>query len=363
SALNGFDTFILGGKRYFVVGFASGDEKQSNQHIAIFDEQSNRIAEWSNPEYTSGAGYITITAVPVNEKHVNISLYNCTGDYFVDGVKTGAIAGALLSFTLGSEFEAYEPVDITPEGYKFDTYADGDTFKLTATDSNGGWSVPANLYHGANPDAFDENGQLTAFLMRAAAADVNSQAWVDENIQPNFAVRKVDDFIGQALVINEAWSPTASVFSWPYKNFAGDKPQLSFFVRNEDITANTNERHYIRVRLVYNVLERGCHYALDANAGKDLTAVKSIYASNEGNWVVPENDHNTGALYAETGMDFAKWVNETGNVEDIPATPVVYDPADTDADPWDPGHHNDGCVNDPNKVKPTYFMNSERFRV
>lgn len=367
SALNGFDTFILGDKRYFVVGFAGEGEKQNNQHIAIFDENNNRIAEWNNPDYTSSYGYITITAVPVNDKQVNIYLYNCTADYYVNEVKTGAIAGALLSFTLGSELEAYEPADITPEGYKFDTYADGDVFKLTATGSNGGWSCPADFYHATNPGAFDEDGQLTAFLMRAADSATNSQEWVDTNIQPNFAVRKVNDFIGQALVINEAWSPTATVFGWPYKNFPGTLPQLSFFMRNEDITARNNERHYIRVRLVYNVLERGCHYALDvANPDKketDYQVVKSIYASNEGNWVVPELDYKTGELYAETGIDFAKWVDETGRDEDIPAVPVVYEPADTDSDPWDLGHHNDGVVNDPNKVKVPYLMNGERFRV
>lgn len=358
SALNGFDTFILGDKRYFVVGFAGEGEKQNNQHIAIFDEQSNRIAEWNNPEYESGAGYITITAVPVNEKQVNIYLYNCTGDYYVGGTKTGAIAGALLSFTLGAEYIVDEPTDITPEGYNFDNYNDGDIFKIKATDSNGGWSVPANFYHGSNPNAFDENGQLTAFLLRAEGSAKNCQDWIDANIQPNFAVRKVDDYIGNALVFNEAWSPTQAVYDWPYKNFAGDKPQLSFFIKNEYIKDKSNEKHYIRVRLVYNVLMRACHADQDIAAGKDVNVVKGIYASNEGNWVVPENDHYSGGLYAETGIDFAKWVDETGKIEDIPVSPVVYKPSESELDPMDPTH-----TEADHKGALSYIMNPERFRV
>ena len=361
SALNGFDTFILGGKRYFVVGFAAEGEKQNNQHIAIFDEQSNRIAEWTNPDYESGAGYITITAVPVNENHVNIYLYNCTGNATVNGETTGAIAGALLSFTLGKEFEAYEAADITPEGYKFDNYTDGDAFKLTATDSNGGWSAPGGLYH-SNNESVQENGHLTAYLDRGAASNFNSQAYVDQTVQPAYAVRKINDHVGNALAITQPWSPGASRYSWPSAGIGGSQAQLNFYVPAEQIKNDAEERHYVRVRLVYNVLMRGCHYALDLNANAVKNTVASIYSSHENNWVVPENDHLTGALYAETGINFAQWVDETGNIEDIPAKPVVYDPEDSDIDAWDPGHHNNGCVNDPN-VKPTYLLNDERYRV
>lgn len=350
SRLNGFDTFVLGGKRYFVVHYSDTPDDNSGQHIIVMDEKSNRVAEWTGSTFTAkDSGYNSITAIPSGDNQVNIYVYNCTG---------AKMSGALLTLTLGKEYAEYQPVDITPEGYNFDNYSDGDTFKITATDSNGGWSVPANFYHASNPNAFEEDGQLTALLMRAEGSSTNSQEWIDANVQPNFAVRKVDDHIGQALVINEAWSPTQSVYDWPYKNFPGTMPQLSFYMRNEDVTANTDQRHYIRVRLVYNVLERACHYALDLAASKDLKAVKGIYASDEGNWVVPENDHMTGGLYAETGMDFAKWVDETGKIEDIPANPVIFEPAEGELDVLDPTHteaNHTGAL--------LYLMNSERFRV
>lgn len=257
---------------------------------------------------------------------------------------------------------AANPVDITPRGYNFDSYEDGVTFKIFSTETQGAWSGPANFYKDMHPTAFDDYGQLTSIMYRGMGTDLNNQANVDAKIQPMVTIRKMDDYIGNALVINEQYSPTASKFQWPGSGFNGAQPQFSFFLDNKAITEDLDKTHYIRVRLVYNVLFRGCHYTQDAAASKDLNVVKSIYATDEGNWVIPENDHETGAKYAETGMNFAKWVNETGLEADIPETPEVYIPADTDADPWDISHHGTGCINDPNG-KPAYLINSERFRV
>lgn len=361
SGLNGFDTFTLGGKRYFAVNFAEATENQSGQHIVVMDEQSNKVAEWNNPDYTSTAGFNTITAIPVSETQVNIYVYNCTGSFFVDGVKTGAIAGALLTLTLGEEYTADEAVDVTPSGLDFNSYADGDEFKIFSTESNGAWSGPANFYHGAHPTAFDDHGQLTSILYRGMGTDLNNQANVDAKIQPMVTVRSIDK-IGKVLVVNEQFSPTASKFAWPGSGFNGAQPQFSFYMRNEDITNKTDARHYIRVRVVYNAMLRGCHYVQDVKNNKDLNVVKSIYATAEGNWVVPSDDHVLGASNAEQGINFAKWVDETGKDADIPAVPVVYEPLDSDVDEWDAAHHGNGCGADPNG-KPAYLMNPERFRV
>lgn len=361
SGLNGFDTFTLGGKRYFVVNFAAAGEKQSGQHIVVMDEQSNKVAEWNNPDFSSTAGFNTITAVPVNANQVNIYVYNCTGDFFVGDKKTGAIAGALLSLTLGEEYTADEAVDVTPSGLDFNSYTDGAEFKVFSTESNGAWSGPANFYHGSHPTAFDDHGQLTSIMYRGMGNDLNSQANVDTKIQPMVTVRAIDK-IGKVLVINEQYSPTASKFGWPGSGFNGAQPQFSFYMRNEDITNNTGVRHYIRVRVVYNAMLRGCHYVQDVNANKHVEVMKSIYATAEGNWVVPSDDYLLGARYAEQGIDFAKWVDETGEDADIPAEPVVYEPLDSDVDEWDAAHHGNGCAADPNG-KPAYIMNPERFRV
>ncbi|MDE5595212.1 MAG: hypothetical protein K2I89_06545, partial [Muribaculaceae bacterium] len=95
------DPFTLGGKRYFVVNYAAESEAKSGQHIIVMDEQSMKAAEWVNPDFTSGAGYNTITAIPVSPEQVDIYVYNCTGDFTVDGVKTGAIAGSRLTLSIG----------------------------------------------------------------------------------------------------------------------------------------------------------------------------------------------------------------------------------------------------------------------
>lgn len=364
SRLNGFDTFVLNGKRYFALHYAADVAHDSDMHIIIKDEQGNTVADWGGFDefITSSSGYNTITAVPVGANQVNIYVYNCAGKRTQGSDLTGCIAGALLTFTLGEEYAETEPADITPSGLNFDNYTDGDPFKVYAVEKAGAWSGPADFYHGSHPDAFTTEGQLTSFLYRGMGLDLNSQANVDAKIQPMVAVRKVNDHIGQALVINQQWSPAASTFGWTGSGFNGAEGQFSFYTDNHAIKDNATQKHYVRVRLVYNVLKRGCHHAQDVASNGKVKAVNSIYATHEGNWVVPQNDHNTGALYAETGMDFAKWVDETGKVEDIPAVPVVYEPADDDVDEWDASHHGSGCAADPNG-KPAYLINSERYRV
>jgi len=354
SGLNGFDTFLLGGKRYFVVNYAAADENQNNQHIIVMDEQSNKVAEWTNPDFSSKAGYNTITAIPVNESQVNIYVYNCTGDFFVEDVKTGAIAGALLTLTLGNEYAATEPVDITPSGLNFDSYEDGTPFKLTATGSNGGWSTPAGFAH-KHPNAFNEDGQLTAYLDRGAAESYNTQEYVDNTIQQAFVVRKMNDAIGNVLAITQPWSPAASRYQWPSAGYSGNQAQLSFFMPASMVTENTDQRHYVRVRIVYNVLHRGCHYTFYG----PIKLVTS-YASHENNWVIPAHDADLGALVADEGIDFAQWVDETYNVEDIPAEPVVRKPDADETDAWDPGHK--PAAEDVNGY-PAYIINDSRYRV
>lgn len=369
SALNGFDTFLLGGKRYFVVAYADAGEAADNdsgQHLIFKDASGNTVGEWNNPDYKSLAGYNTITAVPVDANNVNIYLYNCTGKH--NGTTVGAIAGALLHIST-SKYEAYEPVDITPEGYKFDDYtitdqAKGAEFKLYSTETNNSWSIGSGFYHKDHPTAFDDHGHLTALLYRSSSSDYNNQTYIDTNVQPMFAIRKVNDHVGQALVINQSWSPLANLnTSWPNSTFkvVGSAPQLNFFLRNEDIKADNDTRHYVRVRLVYNVLERGCHYAADLSAGKQLNMVRSIYATHENVWVVPAHDEVLGALYPETGMTFGQFEGETGKVEDLAENPVVRTPDEGEIDALDAAHG--GVTDNHSNGRPPYIMNGERFRV
>ena len=125
------------------------------------------------------------------------------------------------------------------------------------------------------------------------------------------------------------------------------------------IAEKTDKRHYVRVKIVYNALLRGCHYYVDSHKETPVytETVQSIYATHDGNWVIPGNDYILGGRYAETGINFAKWANETTNVNDIPENPEVIDGTNIE-DPWDQAHG----VADPNGGR-TYIMNPNRFRV
>lgn len=365
---NGFDTFVLDGVRYFVRNHTEDYSANKNSmDIVVYDETGVKVASWTNPDYFSGAGYASINTEIVDPLNANIYVYNCTGK--INGKDTGGAAAAVLRFSLGTyndPEQPSEPGDVTPAGLIFDNYDDGEMFKLRAApiaDGTYPWSGATFTYRDHYPTAFDENGQLTVLLFRGQDNTVfNNQANVDAQMQKNVAVRHVSDEIGKCLVINEKWSPGESTKGWeatPINNgVAGVQPQFSFFM-DPTLFENPAQKHFVRVRMVYNVLLRGCHYFMDVRDNKDLKIVKGIYATNDGNNVVPADDANVGAEYAETGINFARWKDETGNVADIPENPEVLDPAGL-IDPWDSAH---GLPeNDPNGGR-TYIMNTERFRV
>ena len=116
SRLNGFDTFELGGKRYFAVAFTTADETADNnsgQNICVLDTDGNIVGEWKNKDFKSAnAGYNTITARIADSNNVDIYVYNCTGKF--NGLLTGAIAGALLRFTTDTP-AGIEDVEIEAE--------------------------------------------------------------------------------------------------------------------------------------------------------------------------------------------------------------------------------------------------------
>lgn len=124
SRLNGFDTFELGGKRYFAVAFTTADEiadNNSGQNICVLDTDGNKVGEWKNGDFKSAnAGYNTITARIIDSSNADIYVYNCTGKF--NGLTTGAIAGALLRFTVDTP-AGIENVEIdTEEGHADPVY-------------------------------------------------------------------------------------------------------------------------------------------------------------------------------------------------------------------------------------------------
>lgn len=248
---------------------------------------------------------------------------------------------------------ASEPVDVTPSGLKFDSYEKGAEFKVTASTGTG-WSVPSNTF---STEAFANDGQQTVLVARGG---VITQEDVDA-LQRGFTIREVGK-AGKCLVITQIWSPSnngvAEDNQWPAADMRQiAQPQFNFYLDPANIKTETDKVHYVRVRLLYTALFRGCHYK-NENYEASRTLVKSIYATHDGGWVVPEKDNEVGDKYAEDAANFAKWVGETGKIEDIPATPEIYVPVEGDNEPWDVSH-NGGIIADGHAA---YLMNSERFR-
>lgn len=85
---NGFDTFEVDGKRYFVRNWAE-KAGQRTMNIVVMDENGLPLAKWINYNYVLDSGYSSIVAEPLEDNTVNIYVFN-------SGVKFGA--AAMLNF-------------------------------------------------------------------------------------------------------------------------------------------------------------------------------------------------------------------------------------------------------------------------
>lgn len=108
---NGFDSFVAGGKRYFVRSqaetagtFAMG--------VVVMDENGDQLAQWINDNYTVDGGDETIVAVPNVSGKVDIYVYNACNN-------TGG-AAAKLTFDPALASEPIKPE--IPEGSEFNPY-------------------------------------------------------------------------------------------------------------------------------------------------------------------------------------------------------------------------------------------------
>lgn len=101
SAINGFDTFVLDGHRYFVRNYTTYFENNARcMDVAVFDENGEIVATWMNPEYSSGSGYGSITAQPLEDGTALIHLYNSTM-HNSSWQDQKCVAAAVLSFSTG----------------------------------------------------------------------------------------------------------------------------------------------------------------------------------------------------------------------------------------------------------------------
>lgn len=100
----GFDTFTLGGKRYYATFYQTQDDLShayGMMKTGIFDENGMLIVTWDNPEYYSSAGRGAISAelIPDDENSAYIYVYCQSGK--VGAAQFDGIGAAQLKFTVG----------------------------------------------------------------------------------------------------------------------------------------------------------------------------------------------------------------------------------------------------------------------
>ncbi|MDE6369356.1 MAG: phosphodiester glycosidase family protein, partial [Muribaculaceae bacterium] len=134
----GFETFVLDGKRYYVVNYlsAANNSNTSPMDVAVLDENGNVLANWKNANYTSCYGYSSIAVELINDVSVNIFVYNCTLKL---GEGSGAVAAAKLKFSIGDD-----PQPSIREGFVMTPL-----WSTLDTSLNDGWDANAPVWSAA----------------------------------------------------------------------------------------------------------------------------------------------------------------------------------------------------------------------
>lgn len=117
SPINGFTTFTLEGKRYFVRNFSLS--KAFDMAIAVTDANGDILTTWINNDWDPDGGYSSIIAEPIDGKTANIYVYNSNNSY-------GAAAQLVFDPSqCGSPIVPEKPVGVTPDSpYKITTTAE-----------------------------------------------------------------------------------------------------------------------------------------------------------------------------------------------------------------------------------------------
>lgn len=119
AANNGFDTFVVGGKRYFVRNYAT-KAGQSPMSFVVMDENGDAVATWTNEDFIQDGGYSTIVAEPLANGTANIYIYN--------SANTKGGAAAMFNFDpakAGEPVKPYIPTgDTVDNPYKISTPQD-----------------------------------------------------------------------------------------------------------------------------------------------------------------------------------------------------------------------------------------------
>ncbi|MDE5555741.1 MAG: hypothetical protein K2J10_11255, partial [Muribaculaceae bacterium] len=99
SPLNGFDTFVIDGHRYFVRNYSTNYANNARcMDIAVYDENGEVVATWVNTDYSSTMGYGSITAQPQEDGTALLHIYNSTSKNTSWGDQK-CVAAAVIKFT------------------------------------------------------------------------------------------------------------------------------------------------------------------------------------------------------------------------------------------------------------------------
>lgn len=279
----------------------------------------------------------------------------------------------------GDDDDAVKPIleDVTPIGYDFSRYEAGTQFKVH--DGQGGnashacWSPMAGIY---DPAAVAADGHFTSYCYRGVAADNTPEKIAAANA--GITIQDFGGYLGKCLVINQAYGPLASDIGakndiygegnapWPQMTTGGAASHCITFYCDKDSVQHDWAGKAIRVRLVFNVLYRGCHKnskgkdngLIDAYAFSDILA-----ADNEGTaggWYCPGTEYVNDALIPSAavranGSEFGRWENEGTCLAEMPAEPKLL--MSTELDPLDNWNHTNS------ESTPHYLMQLDRFMV
>ncbi|MDE5555500.1 MAG: hypothetical protein K2J10_10005, partial [Muribaculaceae bacterium] len=115
SGVNGFDTFVLNGTRYFVRNY-SNTPGAREMGFAVMNETGDILTTYMNTDYVPNGGYSTIVAETTSNNTANIYIYNSNGK---------GVQAAQLSFDpsqCGAPIVPNKPIGATPDdAYKIST--------------------------------------------------------------------------------------------------------------------------------------------------------------------------------------------------------------------------------------------------
>ncbi len=104
SGYNGFDTFTLGGKRYYATFWQTAEDLANAygmMKVGVFDENGMLVAEYNNPAYYSNAGRGAISTELIEGEDDSAYIYVYCQSGKVGATQFDGVGAAQLKFTTG----------------------------------------------------------------------------------------------------------------------------------------------------------------------------------------------------------------------------------------------------------------------